>query len=45
MLVLGMLEVLLVLLVLEELVVFVGGIFERIKSLNLNLRENYIIKI
>ena len=33
-LVLGMLEVLVVLVVLEELVVFVGGIFERVKSPN-----------
>ena len=31
-LVLGMLEVLVVLVVLEDLVVFVGGIFERVKS-------------
>ena len=34
-LVLGMLEVLVVLLVLKELMVFVGGIFEKDKSLNL----------
>ena len=33
-LVLGMLEVLVVLVVLDELVVFVGGIFEEIKSAN-----------
>ena len=31
-LVLGMLEVLVVLVVLKELVVFIGGIFERVKS-------------
>ena len=34
MLVLVMLEVLVVLMVLKELVVFVGGIFERVKSQN-----------
>ena len=33
-LVLGMLEVLVVLVVLKELMVFVGGIFERVKSPN-----------
>ena len=33
-LVLGMIEVLVVLLVLKELIVFVGGIFERVKSPN-----------
>ena len=33
-LVLGMQEVLVVLVVLKELVVFVGGIFERVKSPN-----------
>ena len=33
-LVLGMLEVLVVLVVLKELVVFVGGIFERVESTN-----------
>ena len=36
-LVLGMMEVLVVLVVLKELVVFVGGIFGRVKSQNLFL--------
>jgi len=38
-LVLGMLEVLLVLVVREDLVVFVGGIFERVKSSNFFRRK------
>ena len=38
-LVLGMLEVLVVLVVLEELMMFVGGIFERVKS------KNYFFKL
>ena len=42
-LVLGMLEVLLVLVVREDLVVFVGGIFERVKSSNF-FEENYRIQ-
>ena len=44
-LVMGMLEVLVVLVVLEvqeELVVFVGGVFDRVKSLNFFL-ESYRI--
>ena len=43
-LVLGMLEVLVVLVVLEDLVVFVGGIFERVKSSNFFLEQNYRIQ-
>ena len=39
-LVLGMLEVLVVLVMLKELVVFVGGIFERVKSPNFVFEEN-----
>ena len=42
-LVLGMLEVLVVLLVLKEPVVFVGGIFERVKS-PMFFWENYRIQ-
>jgi hypothetical protein len=42
-LVLGMLEVLVVLVVLKELMVFVGGIFERVKSPNF-FWENYRIQ-
>ena len=38
-LVLGMMEVLVMLVVLEDLVVFVGGIFERFKSPNLFLEK------
>ena len=38
-LVLGTMEVLVVLMVLEELVVFVGGIFERVKSLTFFLEK------
>ena len=38
-LVLRMLEVMVVLLVLKELIVFVGGIFERVKSQNSFLGE------
>ena len=38
-LVLGMLEVLVVLVVLKELVVFVGDLFERVKSPNFFLRK------
>ena len=41
---LGMLEVLVVLVVLEELVVFVGGIFERVESKDFFFKENYIIQ-
>ena len=40
---LGMLEVLVVLVVLKEMVVFVGGIYERLKSQNLK-KKNYRIK-
>ena len=43
-LVLGMLEVLVVLVVLKELVVFVGGIFERVKSQNFFGGGNYRIQ-
>ena len=48
-LVLGMLEVLVVLVVLEELVVFVGGIFERVKSrvarTRTRCRRNYMVSL
>ena len=42
--VLGMLEVLVVLIVLKELVVFVEGIFERVESPNFLWGENYRIQ-